>query len=116
MKTRILFFLSALFAGTCRGVFEVVILFDTIGGKFSYKLFCAPKNGAWEWLFPVDYTHRIKLLEVAILGLCAVLAFYSESWYFKVGKTFINVTAMCLFICFWAAYSTGFLIAFQVWR
>lgn len=78
-------FISLFSAGFLRGMFEVIVIFDTLklwlGDRFSRRSFEASKDtnqdGAVSYLektFPKDGGHRTKLWEVILLSLSLFFA------------------------------------------
>lgn len=113
----------AFFSGGClRGLFECVLLFDSIddfrGPYWAFDLFKSDKDrnkdgkvSFWELNFPNDGGHRAKLFELTLysFGACllAIANSYSPlpSWY-----------VVILFLPIWWVKSIGFLVTFNKYR
>lgn len=78
-------FISLFAAGFLRGMFEVLLIFDTLklwlGDRYSRRSFEASKDtnhdgdvSYWEKTFPPDGGHRTKLWEVILLSLSLFFA------------------------------------------
>lgn len=119
-----------LFGGWLRGLFEAVLLFDSVddwfGPFWAFKLFASDKdrNGDgkvtfWELNFPKDGGHRAKLYELlsysfgsCFLAICAVFVFinYTLPW-----QAALLIASVIPFVIWWII-SVGFLISFNKYR
>lgn len=119
-------------AGRERGVFEVVLIFDTaklwLGERFSRAAFEASKDrnydgkvSYWERTFPNDGGHRAKLSEqihlsfalfFSMVGLIhALIAIQIEdTWFVVIGY------AILMTIARFVVFSAGFLHSFNLYR
>lgn len=128
----IILFLLAFYLGGClRGLFECILLFDSVddffGPKWAFELFTSNKDrnkdgkiDFWEKHFPNDCGHRAKLFELLLYsfgGVCYGISFFSISfqlmllsdfWVYLIG--FISIFAI------WWITSIGFLTTFKKYR
>ncbi len=119
-------------AGRERGVFEVVLIFDTakwwLGERFSRAAFEASKDknydgkvSYWERTFPNDGGHRAKLSEQIHLSLALLFSMFGfvfiisavpneYQWYVFYGY------AILMTIARFVVFSAGFLHSFKLYR
>jgi hypothetical protein len=118
----LLAFLLYLFGGWLRGLFEGVILFDSVddwfGPFWAFDLFASDKDrnddgkvSFWELNFPKDGGHRAKLYELCCYaaGAGALAMGFSmldlKPWY-----------VLALVVPLWWVNSVGFLLSFNKYR
>ena len=105
--------------GTCRAIFECIILFDSLAkshGKYwSRDLFCSNKDrnndGKISWLestFPKDGCHNTKVVELLLYGGGSAFLYASHinfgNWIFAIP------------FVIWFVISTGFELEFRLRR
>jgi len=118
----LLAFVQAFTGGYLRGLFEVVILFDSVddwlGSKWSFKLFTSGKDrnrdgrtSFWELNFPSDRGHRAKLVELFLYSVAICLVSLAGTFY-----TPPIALIVALPFVFWLVISAGFLASFNKYR
>lgn len=130
MITSIILFLISticlLVGGYCRGLFECVLIFDSVkfhkGEKWSRKLFYASKDInkdnkiTWfESTFTVDKTHRVKRMEIVFYELCS--AFFAASlWFANLPFVYTLIVILGFLPIYFGLSGFGFLLSFKKYR
>lgn len=123
---------GAFYAGGClRGLFECVLLFDSVddflGPRWAFELFTSNKDrnkdgrvDFWEKHFPNDGGHRAKLFELLLYALgcnCYAIAFFSASFYLMTISDYcIYLIGFVSIFTIWWIMSIGFLTTFKKYR
>lgn len=108
--------------GWLRGLFECVLLFDTVddflGPFWAYELFKSDKDRNddgvvtfWELNFPKDGGHRAKLYELCCYSIGAALL--------AIGNSYLPFPSWCIIVLappIWWVNSLGFLSSFNKYR
>ena len=119
------------FGGCLRGLFECVILFDSVddwkGPYWAFKLFASDKDrnkdgkvSFWERNFPNDGGHRAKLFELNLYSIASILlaisVYYASELIESLPYWVVIIAAPLVAGFLWWVKSFSFLVSFNKYR